>query len=282
VRPHGAFELAQPEPGLFIAGIKSYGRAPTFLLATGYEQARSIAAYMAGDIEGAQRVELNLPWTGVCSSNLAPAGGETCCAADPDGRTPGGGVGRVLQHGITRGGRAGRAALMDAAPAEAASSVDPALTRPRLVVIAAMGIGQIFAWGSSYYLPAVLAGPVSRATSWPEAWIIGALSLGLLTSGLASPRVGHLIERVGGRPVLAASAVLLAIGLVIQAIAPVLPVFHSRLGRGGARDGHRLVRSCVLNARSSLRRAGSERDYPAYPVWRLRQYRVLAAERVFR
>jgi len=80
VRPHGAFELAQPEPGLFIAGVKSYGRAPTFLLATGYEQVRSIAAYLAGDIEGAKRVELALPQTGICSSNPASGGGETCCA----------------------------------------------------------------------------------------------------------------------------------------------------------------------------------------------------------
>src|SRR3546814_4867463 len=51
VRPHGAIELAQPEPGLFLAGMKSYGRAPTFLLATGYEQVRSIAAWLAGDQE---------------------------------------------------------------------------------------------------------------------------------------------------------------------------------------------------------------------------------------
>ncbi len=103
----------------------------------------------------------------------------------------------------------------------------PAATpnRPRIVVIAAIGVGQILAWGSSYYLPAVLAGPVSRATGWSEGWIIGALSLGLLVSGLVSPRVGHRIERFGGRPVLAASAIFLAIGLALQAIAPNLPVF---------------------------------------------------------
>jgi len=105
------------------------------------------------------------------------------------------------------------------------ASVDAVAGRPRFGVIAAIGIGQILAWGSSYYLPAVLAGPIARATGWSEAWIIGALSFGLLTSGLASPRIGHLIERLGGRPVLAASALLLAIGLVIQAIAPDLPVF---------------------------------------------------------
>jgi hypothetical protein len=68
VRPHGARELAQPEPGLYLAGMKSYGRAPTFLMLTGYEQVRSIAADIAGDLEAAARVELVLPETGVCSA----------------------------------------------------------------------------------------------------------------------------------------------------------------------------------------------------------------------
>ncbi len=107
---------------------------------------------------------------------------------------------------------------------ESASGAVPPDSR-RFVVIASIGVGQILVWGSSYYLLAVLAGPIARDTGWPEAWIIGAFSLGLLTSGLVSPRVGHLIERFGGRPVLAASAVLLAIGLLMQAIAPNLPVF---------------------------------------------------------
>lgn len=79
VRPHGARELAQPEPGFYIAGMKSYGRAPTFLMLTGYEQVRSIVADIVGDRAGAERVELVLPETGVCS--LSPAVGETsaCC-----------------------------------------------------------------------------------------------------------------------------------------------------------------------------------------------------------
>ncbi|HLM12442.1 MAG TPA: NAD(P)-binding domain-containing protein [Reyranella sp.] len=67
VRPHGARELAQPEPGFYFAGMKSYGRAPTFLMLTGYEQVRSIVAEIAGDHEAAARVELVLPETGVCS-----------------------------------------------------------------------------------------------------------------------------------------------------------------------------------------------------------------------
>jgi predicted MFS family arabinose efflux permease len=97
--------------------------------------------------------------------------------------------------------------------------------RRRFVVIASIGVGQILVWGSSYYLLAVIAGPIARDTGWQAAWIIGAFSLGLLLSGLVSPRVGHLIERFGGRPVLAASAVLLAIGLLMQAVAPNLSIF---------------------------------------------------------
>jgi arsenite oxidase small subunit len=144
VRPHGALELAQPEPGLFIAGMKSYGRAPTFLLA----------------------------------------------------------------------------------------------------------------WGSSYYLPAVLAKPVAADTGWPLSWVIGSLSIGLLVSGLISPRVGHFIERHGGRPVLATSAVLLAMGLLAAGSAP------QRRGWGGTRRRHCRVQHSLpaqgLPAGVSTRRQDTE------------------------
>ncbi|MEV0390798.1 FAD-dependent oxidoreductase [Nonomuraea sp. NPDC050643] len=73
VPPHGADELAHHEPGYYAVGVKSYGRAPTFLLATGYEQARSVVAALAGDWEAARDVQLDLPETGVCSSSLAEA-----------------------------------------------------------------------------------------------------------------------------------------------------------------------------------------------------------------
>jgi hypothetical protein len=85
VRPHGARELAQPESGLYFAGMKSYGRAPTFLMVTGYEQVRSIVAEIAGDHETAARVELVLPETGVCNgpgpSIDSPAA--SCCGGPP-------------------------------------------------------------------------------------------------------------------------------------------------------------------------------------------------------
>lgn len=73
VTPHGYRELAHPEPGYYAVGMKSYGRAPTFLMLTGYEQVRSIAAALAGDMEAARSVELQLPETGVCS---VTSGGE--------------------------------------------------------------------------------------------------------------------------------------------------------------------------------------------------------------
>ncbi|GAB3995391.1 hypothetical protein GCM10029992_12510 [Glycomyces albus] len=71
VPPHGEKDLAHPDAGFYLAGMKSYGRAPTFLLATGYEQVRSIAAALAGDREAADAAELDLPETGVCSTDLA-------------------------------------------------------------------------------------------------------------------------------------------------------------------------------------------------------------------
>ena len=93
------------------------------------------------------------------------------------------------------------------------------------VVVPALGITQILAWGSSYYLPAVLAKPIAADTGWPLAWVIAGLSLGLLIAGLISPLVGRRIHDRGGRPVLIASALLLAAGLAALAVAPNVPVF---------------------------------------------------------
>jgi thioredoxin reductase len=100
VRPHGARELAQAEAGFYFAGMKSYGRAPTFLMMTGYEQVRSIAADIAGDREAAERVELVLPETGICNRSAVAdpnncCGGpalsavDACCVADANARQQG-------------------------------------------------------------------------------------------------------------------------------------------------------------------------------------------------
>ena len=103
VPPHGAKELALAEPGFYIAGMKSYGRAPTFLMMTGYEQVRSIIAKIAGDEKAAAKVELKLPETGICSGpdvtvegsgqgccgGPAPAGIDACCALDATSKAAG-------------------------------------------------------------------------------------------------------------------------------------------------------------------------------------------------
>lgn len=78
VRPHGEAELRHPEKNFYMVGMKSYGRAPSFLLATGYEQARSVVAYLAGDYEAAKEVQLDLPETGVCCTDLEDETGRGC------------------------------------------------------------------------------------------------------------------------------------------------------------------------------------------------------------
>jgi hypothetical protein len=102
VPPHGAKLLSHPEKDFYIAGMKSYGRAPTFLMATGYEQVRSIAAALAGDTAAAETVELKLPATGVCSTDAAFGagdGGGPCCST-PEPVSIGFPTG--LQHGRSR------------------------------------------------------------------------------------------------------------------------------------------------------------------------------------
>ncbi|WP_369141793.1 NAD(P)-binding domain-containing protein [Streptomyces sp. R44] len=91
VYPHGVNELSHPEEGVYLVGMKSYGRAPTFLVLTGYEQVRSVVAAIAGDRESAERVELVLPETGVCGgaglfdqpATEQAADGGGCCAPNP-------------------------------------------------------------------------------------------------------------------------------------------------------------------------------------------------------
>jgi thioredoxin reductase len=99
VPPHGHRELSHPEPGFYTVGIKSYGRAPTFLMLTGYEQARSVVAAIAGDLTAADQVELVLPETGVCTTTPdsangccggpAPEASAACCADDAAAKTQG-------------------------------------------------------------------------------------------------------------------------------------------------------------------------------------------------
>jgi len=97
-------------------------------------------------------------------------------------------------------------------------------SRARVVVL--VGALQILSWGSTYYLPAVLAGPISRDTGWPLSALVGGLSWSLLVSAACAPRVGGAIDRLGGRPVLATGSALLAAGLATLGLAPNLAVYY--------------------------------------------------------
>ena len=94
-----------------------------------------------------------------------------------------------------------------------------------LVVITTLGLLQILAWGSSFYLLGVLAPAIAKDTGWPLAGIVGGLSIAFLLAGLISPRIGRAIQTHGGRPVLAISSVVLAAGLALLAAAPIFPVY---------------------------------------------------------
>ncbi|MEO5756356.1 MAG: MFS transporter, partial [Mesorhizobium sp.] len=100
-----------------------------------------------------------------------------------------------------------------------------AVVRDRRTIITTLGVTQIMAWGSSYYLPAVIAPAVAADTGWPLAWVVGGLSQGLLTAGIISPHVGSSIERHGGRNVLAFSAGCIGLGQIGLAVAPNLAAY---------------------------------------------------------
>jgi N-acetylglutamate synthase-like GNAT family acetyltransferase len=145
VRPHGHRELSHPEPGFYTIGVKSYGRAPTFLMATGFEQARSVVAALAGDTEAADRVELDLPETGVCSiggSATEGVGDAACCgsAEAPAAVNAAAGTPAVAAAGCGGGGSCGVPAKARPAQTPApAPAPAPAQASAKAAVPAASG-----------------------------------------------------------------------------------------------------------------------------------------------
>jgi MFS family permease len=100
-----------------------------------------------------------------------------------------------------------------------------ASTPSRHIVVATLGFTQILGYGSSYYLPAVLAGPISNDTGWSLPWVVGGLSIGLLAGGLAAPPIGRAVDQYGGRPLLVLGSLLLAIGLAAVSVSNTLWVY---------------------------------------------------------
>jgi predicted MFS family arabinose efflux permease len=95
----------------------------------------------------------------------------------------------------------------------------------RRVVISALGVAQILAWGTSFYFPAVFATAIVADTGWSLSWVVSGTSIGLLVAGLISPQVGRIIDRHGGRPVLLASSLFYVAGLTGAGLAPNLPLY---------------------------------------------------------
>ena len=147
----------------------------------------------------------------------------------------------------------------------------------RVIIISVLGVTQIFAWGSSYYLPAVLAKPIAVDTGWSLSWVVGGLSLGLLTAGLVSPWVGRAIAHRGGRPVLAVSAGLLAAGLSALALAHSLPAFLTAWLLIGFGMGAGLYDPAFCHPRTPVRARGTLSNHYAHAVWRLCEHRLLAS-----
>ena len=109
----------------------------------------------------------------------------------------------------------------------------------RRVVITALGIAQILAWGTSFYFPAVFAEPIVAETGWSLGLVVAGTSIGLLTAGLISPQVGRIIDTHGGRPVLLASSSFYAAGLAGVGLSHSLPVYLLAWVLIGHRHGHR-------------------------------------------
>ena len=151
VPPHGETELRHPEPGFYVVGMKSYGRAPTFLMLTGYEQVRSIACALTGDAAGAATVELTLPETGVCSASVprpsgadevegaasccggpAPAEADACCVQDAEAKAVG-------KDGCGCGSEPIAAPVGHSSPtAQMTAARGPQPASPRLVALSAL------------------------------------------------------------------------------------------------------------------------------------------------
>ncbi|MFY9836670.1 MAG: MFS transporter, partial [Xanthobacteraceae bacterium] len=97
------------------------------------------------------------------------------------------------------------------------------LASPRLpdrrIVVTALGVTQILAWGSTFYLLGVLATPIGIDTGWSLDWVMAGVSIGLLVAGIVSPRVGRAIGKNGGGLILALGAAFLGTGLLVLSAA---------------------------------------------------------------
>ena len=193
VPPHGVDELSHPDAGVYVVGMKSYGRAPTFLLRTGYEQVRSVVAALDGDWQAARKVDFVLPETGVCSA-ITPA--------PPSRRRRG-----VLRRRLAaRGGRRHRVSAPPHTLEQRAGLRHPPLSRA-WAIVGALSITETVSWGILYYAFAVFLLPMQRELGFSTAQLTGAFSLALLISGVAGIGVGRYLDGRSPRALMTAGSI---------------------------------------------------------------------------
>lgn len=238
VPPHGHRELSHPEPGFYTVGIKSYGRAPTFLLLTGYEQVRSVAAAIAGDLVSADAVHLALPETGVCTTTRsitsisaaskgccggpAPIEADACCVAHAEAKAGGNAVALGALVGPAQVGARAIEMLV-------ARYHHPIWTKYASVTFVAIGVSAL--WAGLPYIPVALAfygagiglesmarGTLPLALFRPSGYakLIGRLAMPSLIAQAAAPSVAALLlEHPGAQGMLAALASLALANLLL-------------------------------------------------------------------
>ena len=183
VPPHGEDELKHPEQGVYIVGMKSYGRAPTFLMITGYEQVRSVVAALAGDWAASAR-------------HKAGAARDRCLPRSRNRRHRSRRWPSRQLLTAPRGHRShrGPAARSGRLLRFVASGVDAVAAPKRFpyLLVSALGVGQLVAWGSFYYVFVSLTDPMADEFGWTKTQISGALSVVLATTGLCSYATGPM------------------------------------------------------------------------------------------
>ena len=273
VPPHGAEELKQPDSNLFVVGMKSYGRAPTFLMRTGYEQVRSVVSAIAGDWEAARRVELVLPETGVCSTDRSGSAASSCCGSAPDSE---------VDIPLVSVSKSRPPAAAQTPPLElllaAMVSGPPMTTR----AILAIGVGQLVNWGVLYYAFGVLMLPLERDLGVARWVVAGAFSLALLDVRRRRPS-GRPAERSGARTAPDSD-------WRFRRCRPPDRVGHRaergddvpRVGRAGTLHGRDALRArvCGRRPRAAARRRSSQGPGHGHGARRTCEHRVPAAHGV--
>ena len=221
VPPHGVDELSHPDAGIYMVGMKSYGRAPTFLLRTGYEQVRSVAAALAGDWESARQVDFVLPETGVCNGPAAPA--ETA----PATVRPRAAAAARRTRSWSRSTRWREPRRRHHRRRRGAPPLRDRLRTRRWGIVGALSITETVSYGILYYAFAAFLVPMQRDLGFSAAQLTGAFSLSLLVAAGVGIVVGRHLDRHAPRAVMTGGSVAGALLVLAWSQVESLAAFYA-------------------------------------------------------